>query len=368
MTTPPTPEADPTVRLGKQDTPLPLGPVRSPATPAEGETVQLRPPVDESTMKLAPGQVPPDATVRLSADAAAPELTVRLTPAAAAAPAPHSSAVDSTVKLGAGAVAEDSTVKLGAGVVAAEATVKLTAGAGSDPDSTVKLPPSVPGPEAVTVKLPPGGLPLDATAELTATALTERLDRTQPQPLPTAPPTTPQPAPQPVAAEAPAPDAGLRRFGPGVPPQAAAVWHGTAGQEPPPRPRRRGRWALFLLILLLVLAVLGWFAWQRYGRPVAVDSVSVRTGSTDVACDGTQTVTATLETNGGAGDVSYRWLRSDGTDSGALTQAVPSGRHSTQLTLRWSFHGQGTLDATATLQVDSPSAHSSAVSFRYACP
>ncbi|MGW4645792.1 hypothetical protein [Kitasatospora sp. NPDC004289] len=322
MTTPPTsaPEPDPTVRLGKQDTPLPLGPVR----PAEDGTVRLRQSADEL----------PDETVRLAPDAA--EATVKLSPAAAP---------DATVKL-TPAAAPDATVKLGQGAVS-DATVKLS-------------PAAVPDAEA-TVKLPPGGVVLDATTEMTATALTERLDRTPP------PSAVPGPVPVP-APEAAAPDGGLRRFGPGVPPQAAAVWHGAVQQEPAPRPRRRGRWALFLLILLLVLALLGWFAWQRYGRPVAVNSVSVQTGSADLACDGTQTITAALETDGGAGDVSYRWLRSDGTDSGPLTQSVQPGHHTTQLTLRWSFHGRGTLDATATLQVDAPTAHTSAVSFRYTCP
>ncbi|MFI5530785.1 hypothetical protein ACIA8O_19810 [Kitasatospora sp. NPDC051853] len=357
MTTPPTPapEPDPTVRLGKQDTPLPLGPVR----PAEDGTVRLRQSADElpeetvrlggaaeETVKLAPA----DATVRLGAGAGAgaaagadPELTVRLAPDAA----------EATVKLSP-AAAPDATVKLTP--AAPDATVKLTP---ADPAATVKLSPAAAPDAEATVKLPPGGVALDATTEMTATALTERLDRT--------PPPTPVPVPSP-APEPTAPDGGLRRFGPGVPPQAAAVWHGAAQQEPPPRPRRRGRWALFLLVLLLALALLGWFAWQRYGRPVAVNSVSVQTGSADLPCDGTQVITAALETDGGAGDVSYRWLRSDGTDSGPLTQRVEPGHHTTQLTLRWSFHGQGTLDATATLQVDAPTAHTSAVSFRYTCP
>ncbi|MFD0568346.1 hypothetical protein ACFQ0T_02470 [Kitasatospora gansuensis] len=169
-----------------------------------------------------------------------------------------------------------------------------------------------------------------------------------------APPTAPQPLQQPD---------GLRRFGPGVPPQAAAVWHGTAE---PPRKRRWRRW-LLLPLLLALLAALGYWAWQQYGRPMVVDSVAVSTEPAPLGCEGTQVIRATLATDGGGGDLRYRWRRSDGTDSGELTQHIARGHRSTELVLRWSFHGQGSMDATATLELLAPEAHTAGVSFTYAC-
>ncbi|WP_051969438.1 hypothetical protein [Kitasatospora azatica] len=172
---------------------------------------------------------------------------------------------------------------------------------------------------------------------------------------------------------------GLRRFGPGVPsttatvpPVAAAVWHGTAHPGEPvagvatPRPRRRRRPVLLVAVLLL-LAVLGYLAWQRFAPPLAVTAVSVRTDPAGPNCDGTAVVVGTLETDGRAGTVSYRWLRSDGTVSEELKQPVRKGRHHTDVVLRWTFEGKGTMAATATLQVDSPTSRTAATSFTYTC-
>ncbi|WP_280717419.1 hypothetical protein [Kitasatospora sp. MAP5-34] len=78
-------------------------------------------------------------------------------------------------------------------------------------------------------------------------------------------------------------------------------------------------------------------------------------------------VTGTLETNGRAGTVSHRWRRSDGTVSGEFTQPVAKGSHRTDVVLRWTFDGKGTMAATAVLDVTSPTAHSASTSFTYTC-
>lgn len=70
---------------------------------------------------------------------------------------------------------------------------------------------------------------------------------------------------------------------------------------------------------------------------------------------------------GGAGTVRYRWRRSDGTDSGVLTQPVPNGRRSTDVVLRWTFQGKGTMQATATLEIVGPGSGSATVAFPYTC-
>ncbi|KJY28134.1 hypothetical protein VR45_33225 [Streptomyces sp. NRRL S-495] len=157
----------------------------------------------------------------------------------------------------------------------------------------------------------------------------------------------------------------LRRFGPGVPPLAAAVWHGAAvpGAEPPRR-RRAWRWLLPLVLLLAVLALLFW----RFATPVlAVTGVGVTTDPAGPGCDSVAVVKAEVETNGGAGTLRYRWLRSDGTTSGEISQDIGSGAQRTELVLRWSFEGRGSLAATATLEILAPGSRTAAVSFPYHC-
>ncbi|WP_371494340.1 hypothetical protein OG871_04425 [Kitasatospora sp. NBC_00374] len=385
MTTQPPSDPDRTVRLGKQgDEPaapaLELGPVRRP-NPAEPEV----PAEPETPAKAGPSARPvptakpeaPEHTVQLVVPAAAPEQTVQLVLPAAGLP--------------------EQTVRLGGTAGGPDATVQLRVEDVPDAESTVRLPPkgiaAAPGAEELTVRLdetdpvaatvrldqPPAAtsvtapvpVPADSATFLDPEAWPSAAERTTPQPgVPAAPvPVAPVPVP-PVPAEpdpaGPTPPDGLRRFGPGVPPQAAAVWHGAAQTEAPEPPRkRRRRW--LILPLLLLLAVLAYLGWQRYGHPVVVKSVTVQTDAAGPACDGTQAITAELETDGGAGEVRYRWLRSDGTDSGELTQRVPSGHRTTDLVLRWSFHGQGSMDATATLEVLSPDPRTAAVSFTYTC-
>ncbi|MER5862897.1 hypothetical protein [Kitasatospora sp. NPDC002040] len=348
MTIPPASEPDRTVRLGKQDEepaePTPpavaLGPVRrsKPAAPtaAAAPTAPVEPAAPVGPAEL------PEHTVRLGGPVAGPEPTVhlRLDPAAVAAAQGAAGAAELTVRLGQDEPAA-STVRLGP--PPAGSTVQL------------RMPGEAVGFESATFLDPEVWTP---ATESTAADPAEVQQPHQHQPHQQShqhqPP--PQPDPGPVG-----PD-GLRRFGPGVPPQAAAVWHGTAE---PPRKRRRWRW--LVVPLLLLLAALGYLAWKHYARPLTVSSVAVETDPAPLGCDGTQAIKATLLTDGGGGDVTYHWRRSDGTDSGELVQRVPRGRHSTELVLRWSFHGQGEMDATATLEVLTPDAQSAGVSFTYAC-
>ncbi|WP_051732633.1 hypothetical protein [Kitasatospora phosalacinea] len=213
---------------------------------------------------------------------------------------------------------------------------------------TVRLRPAAPSDGPRTVRLRPAAPPSDA--ELTVR-------------LPVDPAAT-VPAPV-VPVPAPGPDGGLRRFGPGVPPRAAAVWHGEGVVAPPPR-----RWDRWLLVpLALLLALLGYLVWDRYVRPVEVVGVTAGGPATGPGCDGTAVVTGTLETDGGEGDVRYRWVRSDGTDSGPIVQHVAAGRRSTGVALEWTFQGRGELTATARLEVLEPAGSRPAeATFRYSCP
>lgn len=156
----------------------------------------------------------------------------------------------------------------------------------------------------------------------------------------------------------------LQRFGPGVPPQAAVVWHGTT---PVRQTNRLKRWWRRFLPLIL-LAVLVWLIWDHYGRPLEVTGVSVHTdNSQGPSCGGTAVVTGTIRTEGGAGIVRYRWKRSDGSDSGVLSQPVGSGNQSTDVAMRWTFQGHGAMQATATLEILGPGGGTSSVAFPYSC-
>jgi hypothetical protein len=183
----------------------------------------------------------------------------------------------------------------------------------------------------------------------------------------------------PASGPQPPPAAAEYRFGPGVPPsvntgsdQAVNVWRGTERpdqQQPgsPARKRRRrllGGWLLPAVVLIGVLAYLGW---QRYAPALVVTGASVSTDPAGPACDGTAVVTGTLSTNGQAGTVEYRWRRSDGTVSPTLRQAVTRGAQETDVVLRWTFDGRGTLRATATLEVLTPDPTTASATFRYAC-
>lgn len=199
---------------------------------------------------------------------------------------------------------------------------------------------------------------------------------------PLAPPTQPLPgldvAHPTVNLAAPAPGE-LLRFGPGVPMpatildlgQAAAVWRGenqpVAGGGNDDTRRRRRRLISWLLPLLVLIAVLAILLWQHSGSALVVTDASVQAASPSLTCDGTATVTATMHTNGAEGTITYRWHRSDGTVSDVLRQQTTKGSTDVHVVLLWSFHGRGTVHATATLEVLSPSGLSESASFEYLC-
>ncbi|MGV9264748.1 hypothetical protein ACWDRR_08820 [Kitasatospora sp. NPDC003701] len=279
------------------------------------------------------------------------------TPRPDSAPAPGAAA-DPTVRLAAGPEGADRTLRLGPD---AEATVRLddteaTARLGPDTVATARL-----GPDTVATARLDETVRLDRTEAASATFLDPEVWGGAPEPAETTTPVDPTPREQPLA------PGELRRFGPGVPPQAAAVWHGTAVPQPQEAPRRRRvwRWLVPVAVLLAVLAFLFW----RFTTPaLAVTGIGVTTDPAGPGCGGTAVITAAVGTNGGAGTIRYRWLRSDGTTSGEITQEVGSGAHRTDLVLRWSFEGQGSLQATATLEILSPAPRTATASFPYHCP
>jgi hypothetical protein len=156
------------------------------------------------------------------------------------------------------------------------------------------------------------------------------------------------------------------RFGPGVSPRLAGVWRDSG-------PRRRPLYRRIVAGLVTVgVAVLSglvvWFL-LRSGPEVQVTGVTVSAPSGVQQCGATTTLVGVIHTNGGQGDVAYRWRRSDGQNSAVFTDSAPKGKHSIRVPLRWTVKGPGSLHAVATLEVISPEsrAHTASAGFTYEC-
>ena len=156
------------------------------------------------------------------------------------------------------------------------------------------------------------------------------------------------------------------RFGPGVPPSLAGMW-----RDGPPRGRSASRRILGGLVTLGIAVLTGLVVWflLRSGPSVEVTGVTVSAPAGVQRCDATTTVVGVIHTNGGPGDVKYRWRRSDGQNSGVFSDAMTKGRKSVQVPLRWTIRGPGRLHAVATLEVISPKGADGTASaaFEYEC-
>ncbi|MEV6400983.1 hypothetical protein AB0M39_40450 [Streptomyces sp. NPDC051907] len=232
-------------------------------------------------------------------------------------------------------------------------------------------------------------IPYDSDADYSATALGSHwIERPEPETVPEKA-TVVQDAPPwsdgPTASVAPDRVEGeVLRFGPGVTAvvqrrqresgstTAVEVWHGASlggqiAEPPPPRERRRRGLGRYALAATVLLAVLGYLVWERYGQSLDVRGVSASTTAEGPGCDGTADVVGVVETDGHAGDVAYRWVRSDGTRSELLREKVTRGQRQARLHLLWTFHGRGEYQAVAELQIVSPSRHTAVARFAYRC-
>lgn len=116
--------------------------------------------------------------------------------------------------------------------------------------------------------------------------------------------------------------------------------------------------------------MLAYLLLRGQGGDLAVAGVKVQAPSRPQRCDSVVEITAALTTNGKAGRISYRWIRSDGPAVGPLAQSVKAGQK--QVTVppfSWTVKGEGRKRFTATLEVIEPkaSAGKAADSFTYIC-
>jgi len=173
---------------------------------------------------------------------------------------------------------------------------------------------------------------------------------------------------------------GETRFGPGVPgatgradDRATGIWTGTLTPDRPsgagPRTRRpwwRRELRSLLVVAVVVAAVLAGLRSCAGSAPLRVLDATVAVPEVG-RCARTVVVTGVLKTDGHPGTVDYRWRRSDGTESAVLHQEVGRNVRSSEVVLRWSFDGRGTMKATAILEVLSPDPMTASAGFTYDC-
>jgi hypothetical protein len=170
-------------------------------------------------------------------------------------------------------------------------------------------------------------------------------------------------APDAAAPQPPAPE--VVRYGPGVPASQAAVSAGQAGAaaenvwrsghraEPPPgRAKLRRRLGLLLTVILLVAA--GVVAYLRFFDHPSLQVTGVEMlRPTTTGC--TVDVTGRINTNGGAGTVSYQWVFQPQTQAPErLNQSLTAGQHAANVTIAVEGQGHGTVSQLVTLDVLSP--------------
>lgn len=176
------------------------------------------------------------------------------------------------------------------------------------------------------------------------------------------------PPPTPAGRE----DRAAVRFGPGPP---------TPGSPTPPAPgwaaagpvkratggRGRKIGAGALVTALVVAGVLLYLS-HRPSVPLQVTSASVAPAvDPGRSCDTEVDVVGTVHTNGSPGQITYRWVRSDGNQTDTLNQTVGGGATTVQVHLQWKVTGKGRYPATATLQVARPNPVEAKGGFVYDC-
>lgn len=157
------------------------------------------------------------------------------------------------------------------------------------------------------------------------------------------------------------------RIGPGVPAGLAGAWR--EGRRPRRALARRIGGGLLTLAIAALTGLLVWWLLRGGGPAVEVTGLRVSAPAGVQHCDATVNVVGTIGTNGGHGEVSYRWRRSDGQNSGVFTDSAHKGQRSIHVPLRWTVKGTGDLHAVATLEIISPRGPAGTASgaFDYTC-
>ncbi|MFI0960386.1 hypothetical protein ACH4S8_03030 [Streptomyces sp. NPDC021080] len=156
----------------------------------------------------------------------------------------------------------------------------------------------------------------------------------------------------------------LLRFGPGV----NADTMRRLGAAPVAAPVRRRTWRRHALPAVVLLAVVAFLLWHRTAPSLGVDGVTVTAASPSPGCDETADITGTVTTNGTPGELTYRWIRSDGTSSKVLHEDLTHNQKQAKLHLLWTFQGNGRYEARAELRLLSPVHRTVSTKLTYHCP
>ncbi|MEV0615270.1 hypothetical protein AB0I81_18245 [Nonomuraea sp. NPDC050404] len=188
----------------------------------------------------------------------------------------------------------------------------------------------------------------------------------------------------------PARSAGPLHFGPGVGTQepgpqeqsatpAERIWRaGRDGSSTTHRPgkrpgravrarRRRTVLAGVVFAVIMAGAILAWF---RLGSEpaLAIESVNVVAPKKTQGCGSAVQVTATVVTNGSAGEIAYEWRKNTDKEVVRGTLRTKSDQTSYTVPLRWTLQGRSNVKATATLRITAPApAITDKASFTYKC-
>ncbi|MFD9624153.1 hypothetical protein ACFWB2_44315 [Streptomyces virginiae] len=156
-------------------------------------------------------------------------------------------------------------------------------------------------------------------------------------------------------------------FGPGVPEPWELRQDAIVTRRRHKRPGRSlmRRYRFAVLLLLLVAGFLVWRFWLA--PPLEVQGTSVFGPVARLECGQTARIVATIRTNGAEGVIRYRWVRSDGTNSGVLRETLPRGMDLVQVRTSWSFSGVGEQDAWVALRFIDPQADVATTSLLYSC-
>lgn len=135
--------------------------------------------------------------------------------------------------------------------------------------------------------------------------------------------------------------------------------------------RRRPRWRgiVSTLITFAIVGGIGAYVWTRTHQPaLKVTSVSVAMARPlGNACNVTAELVGTIVTNGEGGPITYQWVQNTNPPMPVATVTNASGANTVAVTLKWTFHGKGTLHSVAELHVISPNAATGNTEFTYSC-
>ncbi|HEV3234405.1 MAG TPA: protein kinase [Candidatus Dormibacteraeota bacterium] len=151
-------------------------------------------------------------------------------------------------------------------------------------------------------------------------------------------------------------------------------------KPPPTKSRRRGGFGRFLLILVLLLiivvagagAVLFLTGGNLFGpgTPLSVSSVNTTVNPSSGKCPSSKYVfSGKVHTNGAGGDITYQWVKPDGTATDPAVATIKKGDTDAVATLEFTFQGNGSAEGDAVLRVLKPTNLSSqAAHITYTCP